>query len=67
MYKEQDLKAVIKLLRDMASKGTMEQGQEETISKAINKLRRAFRSHDRVKMQAAVLHVARIFLRTQGR
>ena len=64
---DKELRSVISLLRELADMGTLEQGQKETITKEINNLRRAVRSHDPAKIRAAVGRVARIFLHVNGR
>lgn len=66
MRSEKNLRAVIKLLRRLAANGMMDQGQEKAIEKSINKLRRAYRSHDPVRLWKATDHVVQIFLRTHN-
>jgi hypothetical protein len=64
---DKELKSVISFLRELAEMGTLEQGQKEAMTKEINNLRKAVRSHDPAKIRAAVGRVARIFLRVNGR
>ncbi len=66
-HHDKELKAVISFLQELADLGTLEQGQKESITKEINNLRKAGRSHDPEKLRAAVGRVARIFLRMNGR
>ncbi len=61
---EENVKAVIRLLRQMMTKGTLEQGQTEALKKSLKELCRARRARDPAKMWAAVDRTARIFLRT---
>lgn len=66
-HHDKELKAVISFLQELVDLGTLGQGQKESITKEINNLRRAARSHDLAKVQAAIGRVAKTFLRVGKR
>jgi hypothetical protein len=66
-HHDKELKSVISFLLELADKGTLELGQKEALTKAINNLRRANRSDQPAKIRAAVDRVVRVFLRVNGR
>jgi hypothetical protein len=64
---DENLKAVVAILRAMEADGTMEQGQAQALARAIRILRKARRTHDPSKIWKAVDLVARLLLRNLDR
>jgi TorA maturation chaperone TorD len=64
MRNEENVKAIIRLLQTMMTRGTLEQGQAEALRRCLRELCRARRAHDPARLWAAVDQVARVFLRT---
>jgi len=67
MKADKHLRAIVSLFRDLEAKGTLEQGQMESIVRAIMELRRALRSGRSEEIRASVDRVASVVLRSQGR
>jgi len=66
-HHDKELRSVISFLLELAEQGTLELGQKEALTKAINNLRRTVRGHDLAKIRKAIGQIARIFLRVKGR
>ena len=62
---DRNLKAVIKVLHEMTTRGELEQGHKEVIVRGVAEFRRAHRSHNWKKVMKAVDEVARAFLRSK--
>lgn len=61
---DKNLKAVIKFLDEMTTRGELEQSFKRAFVRGIARFRRACRSHDSAKMWEAVNELARVFLKS---